>query len=115
VCHGAWWALGVVARLVLPLAVLADTLSLLHWSVRVSAESPSPNKSKRFKVENIAIVHTLKREELLIKKSKFTEAQIDFALKQSETEVRVDEICRKMGVCEAAFYNWKRKYSGMAG
>jgi putative transposase len=48
-----------------------------------------------------------------MKKSKFTEAQIYFALKQCETGVRVDEICRKMGVSEATFYNWKKKYGGM--
>ena len=33
-----------------------------------------------------------------MKKSKFTEAQIVFALKQSDSGVRVDEICRKMGI-----------------
>ena len=41
-----------------------------------------------------------------MKKSKFTEAQIVFAIKQSETGVSVSEICRKMGVSEATFYNW---------
>ena len=35
-----------------------------------------------------------------MKKSKFTEAQIVFALKQSETGVRVPEICRKLGIRE---------------
>lgn len=45
-----------------------------------------------------------------MKKSKFTEAQIVFAIKQSEHGVRVDEICRKMGISEATFYNWKNKY-----
>ena len=48
-----------------------------------------------------------------MKKSKFTEAQIVFALKQSETGVRVDEICRKMGIAEATFYRWKKVYAGM--
>jgi putative transposase len=48
-----------------------------------------------------------------MKRSKFTEAQIVFALKQSETGVTVEEICRKMGVSEATFYNWKRKYGGL--
>jgi putative transposase len=48
-----------------------------------------------------------------MKKSKFTEAQIVFALKQSETGVAVAEICRKMGVSEATFYNWKKKYGGL--
>ena len=44
-----------------------------------------------------------------MKNSKFTEAQIVFANKQSEQGVRVDEICRKMGISEATFYNWKKK------
>ena len=48
-----------------------------------------------------------------MKKSKFTEAQIVFAIKQSETGVQVAEICRKMGVSEATFYNWKKKYGGL--
>ena len=48
-----------------------------------------------------------------MKKSKFTEAQIVFAIKQSEAGVTVQEICRKMGVSEATFYNWKKKYGGL--
>jgi putative transposase len=48
-----------------------------------------------------------------MKKSKFTEAQIVFALKQSENGVAVSEICRKMGISEATFYNWKKKYGGL--
>lgn len=48
-----------------------------------------------------------------MKKSKFTESQIAFALKQAETGVAVAEVCRKLGVSEATFYNWKRKYSGL--
>lgn len=48
-----------------------------------------------------------------MKKSKFTEAQIVFALKQNETGVGVAETCRKMGISEATFYNWKKKYGGL--
>ena len=48
-----------------------------------------------------------------MKKSKFTEQQIVFALKQAETGVPVAEVCRKMGISEATFYNWKRKFSGL--
>lgn len=48
-----------------------------------------------------------------MKKSKFTESQIVFALKQVETGSRVDEVCRKLGISEATFYNWKRKYGGL--
>lgn len=45
-----------------------------------------------------------------MKRSKFTEGQIVFALKQAETGVSVSEVCRKMGISEATFYNWKKKY-----
>ena len=48
-----------------------------------------------------------------MKKSKFTEEQIAFALKQSETGTRVEEVCRKMGISQATFFNWKKKYGGL--
>ena len=48
-----------------------------------------------------------------MKKTKFTDAQIVFALKQAETGTRVEEVCRKMGISEAAFYNWKKKFGGL--
>lgn len=48
-----------------------------------------------------------------MKKSKFTEAQIAFALRQSETGTRVEEICRQLGVSQATFFNWKKKYGGL--
>lgn len=48
-----------------------------------------------------------------MKRSKFTEQQILFALKQAETGVAVAEVCRKIGISEATFYNWKKKYDGL--
>ena len=48
-----------------------------------------------------------------MKKSKFTEQQIVFALKQAETGVPVAEVCRKMGISEPTFYSWKKKFSGL--
>jgi putative transposase len=39
-----------------------------------------------------------------MKKSRFTESQIAFALKQAETGTKVDEICRQMGVFQAIFF-----------
>ncbi|EDC2510658.1 transposase, partial [Salmonella enterica] len=39
-----------------------------------------------------------------MKKTRYTEEQIAFALKQAETDTRVGEDCRKMGVSEATFY-----------
>jgi putative transposase len=43
-----------------------------------------------------------------LKKSKFTEAQIAFALKQAESGIRVEEVCRKFGISQATFFNWKK-------
>ncbi len=48
-----------------------------------------------------------------MKKTRFTEQRIAFALRQAEQGVAVEEITRKMGVSEATFYRWKKKYSGM--
>ena len=48
-----------------------------------------------------------------MKRSKFTEQQIVFALKQAETGIPVAEVCRKIGISEATFFNWKRKFSGL--
>ena len=48
-----------------------------------------------------------------MKKSKYTDEQIAFALRQGETGTRVEEICRKMGISEATYYNWKKKYGGL--
>ena len=48
-----------------------------------------------------------------MKKSRFTEEQIAYALKQAELGTTVGEICRKMGVVEATFYVWCKKYGGL--
>ncbi|KQR15801.1 transposase [Xanthomonas sp. Leaf148] len=39
-----------------------------------------------------------------MKKSKFTEEQIAFVLKQAETGTAIEEICRKMGISQTTFY-----------
>ena len=48
-----------------------------------------------------------------MRKSKYTEGQIAFALKQAETGTPVSEVTRKMGVTEQTFYRWKKKYGGL--
>jgi DNA invertase Pin-like site-specific DNA recombinase len=50
---------------------------------------------------------------LPMKRSKFTEEQIAFALRQAETGTRVGEVSRKMGISEQTFYRWKKKYGGL--
>jgi len=48
-----------------------------------------------------------------MKKSKFTEEQIAFALRQAESGTRVAEVCRKMGIAEQTYFRWKKKYGGL--
>ena len=48
-----------------------------------------------------------------MKKSKSTEEQIAFALKQAESGTRVEEVCRKMGISQATFYAWRKKFGGL--
>jgi len=48
-----------------------------------------------------------------VRKSKFTEEQIAFALRQVEGGTGVEQVCRKMGVSEATFYRWKKQFGGM--
>ena len=48
-----------------------------------------------------------------MKRSKFTEAQIAFVLQQAENGVPLAEVCRKAGISDATFYNWRKKYGGL--
>ena len=48
-----------------------------------------------------------------MKKTKFTEEQIAFALRQAETGTRVVEVCRKLGISDATLYTWRKKYGGL--
>ena len=48
-----------------------------------------------------------------MKKSKFTESQIAFALRQAETGTKVKDVIRQLGITEQTFYRWKRKYGGL--
>jgi len=48
-----------------------------------------------------------------MKKSRFSEQQIAFILRQAEEGTRVEEVCRKAGISEATYYNWRKKYGGL--
>lgn len=48
-----------------------------------------------------------------MKRSKFSEAQIAFVLKQADDGTSVGEVCRKAGISEATYYNWRKKYGGL--
>ena len=48
-----------------------------------------------------------------MKASKFTGAQKAFIIKQGEEGTPVAEICRKAGISQATYFNWKKKYAGL--
>ena len=48
-----------------------------------------------------------------MRKARFSEEQITYALKQVESGKPVGEVCRQLGVSEQSFYRWKRKYQGI--
>jgi putative transposase len=48
-----------------------------------------------------------------MKKSKFTEEQILFSLKQVAAGQPVADVCRQMGISEATYYVWKKRYADM--
>jgi putative transposase len=48
-----------------------------------------------------------------MKAKRYTTEQIVYALKQVEGGEKIVEICRKMGVSEATFFNWRKRYAGM--
>jgi putative transposase len=48
-----------------------------------------------------------------MKKQRFTEEQIIAVLKEQDAGAKAADLCRKHGISEATFYNWKAKYGGM--
>ena len=48
-----------------------------------------------------------------MKASKFSDAQKAFIIKQGEEGTPVAEICRKAGISQATYFNWKKKYAGL--
>jgi len=48
-----------------------------------------------------------------MKRKRYTEQQIAFALRQTESGTPVAEVTRKMGISEQTFYRWKKKFAGM--
>jgi putative transposase len=46
-------------------------------------------------------------------KNRFTQEQIIGVLKEAEAGMKVAEVCRKYGISDATYYNWKAKFGGM--
>jgi putative transposase len=48
-----------------------------------------------------------------MKKSRFTEEQVIYCLRLAESGAPVSDVCRQMGISEATFYVWKKKYASL--
>jgi putative transposase len=48
-----------------------------------------------------------------MRKSKYTDEQVGYAIRQVEGGTPVADVCRKLAISEQTFYRWKRRYAGM--
>lgn len=48
-----------------------------------------------------------------MKKSRFSEQQIAFILKQADDGTGVEDVCRKAGISQQTYYRWRKKYGGL--
>ena len=72
-----------------------------------------PSKLDLFDLEFSVKISRLREERTHVKASKFTEAQKSFILKQGEQGTSIAKICRKAGISQATYFNWKKKYGGL--
>jgi putative transposase len=49
----------------------------------------------------------------MMKRSRFSDEQIAYALRQAESGTAVTDVCRQIGISEATFYIWKKKYANL--
>lgn len=64
-------------------------------------------------MKKVELSGILKRQEVQMQKARFTETQIITILKEAESGMLVKDACRKHGISDATYYNWKSKYGGM--
>jgi putative transposase len=64
-------------------------------------------------LESFLIKESQTREDSVMKGKRFSLEQIIRIIKESELGVKNIDICRKYGISEQTFYNWKNKYGGM--
>jgi putative transposase len=80
----------------------------------VGSLGPAPTKLDHFGLEELTSPAVLYQDgRIAMKKPRFTEQQIAVALRQAEQGTPAGEICRKLGVSEATFYAWKKRYAGL--
>jgi transposase-like protein len=50
-----------------------------------------------------------------MKRSRYSDEQISYALRQAEGGTAIADVCRGLGISEATFYVWKKKYANLGG
>ena len=50
-----------------------------------------------------------------MKRSRYSDEQISYALRQAESGTAIADVCRELGISEATFYVWKKKYANLGG
>ena len=72
----------------------------------------SPRNDDRLELEYGGVFEGPRTERMgPMKRSKFSEEQVAYALRQAEAGTAVADVCRQLGVSEATFYVWKKKYA----
>lgn len=75
--------------------------------------NPDP-KSCTIQKQNSGMINTLLRAGVEpMKKPRLIEEQILFVLRQAEPGTLVTEVCRRLGISDATFYAWRKKYDGI--
>ena len=109
----ARWRIGNAENIIRDRSILSLVRRLVNERRRVpvvhGGATDVPPVFFQRKCEFSDIVTTARKEQA-VRKSRFTEQQISFALKQAETGTPVAEVIRKMGVTEQTFYRWKKQH-----
>jgi putative transposase len=58
-------------------------------------------------------LEVLRTGERTMKRSRFSDEQIGYALRQAEAGTAVADVCRQLGISEATFYVWKKRYANL--
>src|SRR5438270_4225754 len=86
-------------------------IPLPHRAWQAQIDLP-PGKLDRSELEDSTLAASAGRRSWM-KKSRFSEQQIAFVLRQAEEGTPIAEVCRKAGISEASFYSWRKKYGGL--
>jgi putative transposase len=57
--------------------------------------------------------HGVPKEKGTMKRSRFSDEQIAYALRQAESGTAVADVCRQLGISDATFYVWRKKYANL--